>query len=244
MSLLTALLVYFGSVRSRATFDYFAVDPSMVSYTNSEFAIRSVNSVYIPLVEFTAAWLLCTSVLRLAPTSRRQIRSLIRAAGLTALSLGVLTTAIYCDQFIDPRSALVIGFTGLLSALLKELPEKIDKLAILGPAILLAVLLLFMAIGWQAEKVGREFAERFAVGIHSQPELIIRSDRPIGVSDGAGVRTYTAAPSTGYKFETQGFRLLTRAGGNYILVRPDSPRSSVTYLPIAPEFRLEAISRQ
>lgn len=58
--LLTAFLYYFGWVRSQATISYFGVPPSLMELTAADYALRSLNSVFLPLI---SAALICLALL-------------------------------------------------------------------------------------------------------------------------------------------------------------------------------------
>jgi hypothetical protein len=49
-ALVTALLLYFGWARTRATFAYFGVDLSLLDLSTTDYVLRSVNSAYHPLL--------------------------------------------------------------------------------------------------------------------------------------------------------------------------------------------------
>ena len=58
--LLTAFLYYFGWVRSQATISYFGVPPSLMELTAADYALRSLNSVFLP---FISVALICLALL-------------------------------------------------------------------------------------------------------------------------------------------------------------------------------------
>ena len=58
--LLTAFLYYFGWVRNRATIGYFGVPPSLMELTAADYVLRSLNSVFLPLISVA---LICLALL-------------------------------------------------------------------------------------------------------------------------------------------------------------------------------------
>src|SRR4051812_596195 len=66
-----AALVYFGWARARASFDYLGVPLSVVQLGQQDYALRSVQSVYIPALAATLAGFFLT---RWGPVLRGKLK--------------------------------------------------------------------------------------------------------------------------------------------------------------------------
>src|SRR5206468_3932674 len=49
VTLLTALLYYFGWVRSNALWLHFGIDPSTIGFSTQDYLLRAIGALYVPL---------------------------------------------------------------------------------------------------------------------------------------------------------------------------------------------------
>ena len=96
LTLLSALLFYFGYVSARAKYEYFGVDVDTIGLGTQDYVMRSPEPLLTPLLVFTAAGLGAVAVhaavrqrIRTAARMRRLGRG-VQAAGLSALIGGLL----------------------------------------------------------------------------------------------------------------------------------------------------------
>src|SRR4051812_24496015 len=113
VTIVTALMLYFGWARSQRQAQAMGVDVSLFGYSTQDYVLRSISTLYIPMVVTAAGALGWLAVHRrvkeqLAGGSAR--RRLLKRAGLAALAAGLLAslTAVLV-HLVDPnRWPLVI----------------------------------------------------------------------------------------------------------------------------------------
>src|SRR3954453_8124562 len=99
LSVLTAVLFYFGYASSRAQYEYFGLDVDTIGLSTQDFVMRSPQPLLVPLLVLTLAAVAVAAV-RLAlrqqvvgpdPSPRRLLR--LRRIATAARAVGVATTA-------------------------------------------------------------------------------------------------------------------------------------------------------
>ena len=133
--LVTAVLYYFGWVRSQATMSYFGVPSNLVELTPADYILRSLNSVFLPLISVALiglAWLgthrLVVSRALMANATVTVIRRLSLIAGLVqivgivlagvALMGVVLTGGLLVTSQIRFSLGIALPLTLVVSAIL------------------------------------------------------------------------------------------------------------------------------
>jgi hypothetical protein len=92
-TLLTALLFYFGWIRTNALFQYFGVDATLLGFTTQDYLLRSSEALYLPLgtllvVGLAAIWLHSVAATWLAAGRRLELlRGIAVALALVGLAL-------------------------------------------------------------------------------------------------------------------------------------------------------------
>jgi hypothetical protein len=260
VSVLTALLVYFGWVRSEVQSNRLGVDESIFGMSTREYLLRSVRSVMVLLIVIAVAgllWLLADRWLlgRLQdngasdPVLRWSLRLL--PAGLVALPL----TA-WLVRPLWPAPAFIAfplcGVAGLLLVLytfhLRQrlpgatpLPAGRETLLRGFTAIIVGVG-LFWATANYAIVEGTELAGGFRATIPRLPRVVVYSPEHLHI-DAPGAREEPLSPEhSAYRYRYVGLRFLEHTGGNYFLVSDEwSPRYGVVIMladddPVRLEF--------
>jgi hypothetical protein len=251
VTLITALAYYFGYRREEAFAGYFGIDPSTLGFTTSDYVLRSVDALFVPvtvllLVAFGAVFLHALVGHRLDRLDRVDVAPIAAVAGLCALVLGIallagepLANGYGYLQALGPA----VGVTLLLYALARSRSVSRDAL---GAAVFVGVAVIVVSLFWATSDYafsrGRAEARQLAHDVAVDPSVTVFSKQnldinPLGpgggvpqpVKHGAGcaplrVKTFRTGA---YPFVYSGFTLLLLTGGNYFLtptpVHPGTP---------------------
>jgi hypothetical protein len=233
-SLLTALLYFFGWVRTGAFFGYFGIDRSLLHLSTEDYLLRTPELALRPLV--AVALLLAALSIVHRQLDRRPTSSITRrgAAGLRLASLiliGVGAVGLFNPgHALPPLSsalALCLGSATAAATMIGQAPQADDihrpvtrpqryimRIPLLGVAVLGA----FWAESVYAQHAGARLAEYTATTPSSRPAAVIYSKERLQIS-GPGVQVATLpAASAKYQFRYTGLRLLAFADGRWILL--------------------------
>ena len=242
VTVVTALLVYFGWRRAETHADRLGIDESVLGMTTREYVLRSVGPVLVLLVGLAVgglAWMALER--RLTPRLRHDpeapVPTPIRLA-MIALSLAwfILPGLVYLLGFVWPATAFVlfpasIGAGTLLGVYAGRIrhdrhPNDDDHtedgqprfaLAFVG---LLVLVCLFWTASNSAELLGDRLADDFVDEVDRLAGVVVSSEQPLFL-DGPGV---DGDPLPGpeadgsLQFRYEGLRLLEHTGGRFFLV--------------------------
>jgi hypothetical protein len=242
-TVLTALLFYFGWVRTNALFQYFGVDATVLGFTTQDYLLRSSEALYIPLGTLLVVGLAGLWVHGLMTTwlaARRRLR-LLRA---TAVALGVVGLALFARGVAGvavPRLSLndflvtpvclglgaVLGAYGHWLWLRQRAVQGHDGsparprwhgVVSLVLVVLLVVLSLFWATTNYARAYGRGRAAAYARQLAVRPGVIVYSaDRLFLHGPGVQELALPAQQHTSYRYRYSGLRLTESHGRLFLL---------------------------
>lgn len=267
-TVITGLLYYFGYVRTQSLFAEFGVDVAVLNMSTQDFLLRSVESLYGPLL---AALLLgVAAVIAHVRVSRAVDRvgppGLLRLGGLLLIA-GSATTAgaviAICGASAGAWAlppfvtAAAIGVGGSAWAYGRWIrlrwrerwqDQPAEPAAARTAVLVLVTLALVTSTFWlvtdYAREVGRGLATRYALEPDLRPGVVVISTRPLQLA-GPGVAEYTSREQTpdSYRYRYDGLRLLVAAGNRYYLIPRDWSAGigrSVVQIPVdAPGVRFE-----
>lgn len=232
----TALLVYFGWVRSEVQAKALGIDESILDMSTRDYLLRSVRPVLVLLIVVAAGallWVLLDHVLsaRLARhgTDDRIHRWAVR---LLPAAIIVLPLVGWLARYRWPAVAYIafplLCAAGLLLLLYSfrlragrpgSLPLSSTGGALLraGTAVLIGVALFSTASNY-ATVEGTELARNFEAQVPLLPSVVVHSTSELNL-DAPGVLS-TRSGDKGYAFRYDGLRLLEHVGGHYFLI-PD-----------------------
>jgi hypothetical protein len=248
---ITALLYYFGWVRTQADFRYFGVDPSLLSYTTADYVLRSVNSSFPFLIGMALVALLLLSLHRwvlvyvvhapMGALPGKVLSVFVSTAPLlgAVLAAVVLARLLFPNQIVWPRGLALplmlmltvglLGYSGHLRSLrCSMLGRKREDHHFGSRAQIQAVVLValgVLGVLWLLTIYAAQAGERLAVNsartLRGQPEIIIYTTDRIAIA-GSGI-TVDEIQQAGsrYRYRYSGLRLLVQAGGRYILIPTD-----------------------
>jgi hypothetical protein len=259
-TLVTALAYYFGWRRERAFAGYFGIDPTVLDFSTSDYVLRSVDALFVPvaavlLVVFAA---LCVHVLFGDRLGRLNTAPLLAALGLGAIAVGIALAAGHpVASSRGYLQALGPGVGAVLVAYAvvrwrSGIGAGAAGLGYLAAAV--ALVSLFWATSEYADTRGRGQAERLALHLGGNPHATVFSKDNLNIDPLAGgsglvagrpTIAVTTARSGAYRYRYDGFVLLVRTGGKYFLTPApagggwDARNDSIFVLPDDTSIRIE-----
>jgi hypothetical protein len=235
VGVLSALLVYFGWVRSEVQAKSLGIDESILGMTTVEYMLRSVRPVLILLIIVALSgllWALADHWLEMRTISKGPGDSVVKwTARLLPATIVLIPLGIWSIRSIWPAFAFVSFPLSLAAGLLLLLYSFHLKSALPGHvpmsesrthllrlcAATLVCVALFSTAANYATVEGTELARTFDRQLPALPRVVVHSTRPLNiVAPGVDTRQFTATSDFG--FEYSGLRLLERTGGRYFLV--------------------------
>lgn len=237
VTVITALLYYFGWRRT-ATQDYrLGLDPEIFGLSTQDYVLRSVGpvlrllavlGVLLMVAVYLDRWLwrraqragpadvavrvalgICATAWFVLPALALMMNRLWPANGAIYISVPLVIAA----------GVLLLLYRGhLLRALQLSEPVLPGRLLLEGgSAALIAGVALFWAAANYAVVDGNRAADGFVAHFRQQGGVVLYSEKSLSL-DGANEQRLTAADST-YSFRYSGLWLVTQSGGHYFLVR-------------------------
>jgi hypothetical protein len=243
LTIVTALMIYFGWARADAQSKAMGIDVSMFGYSTQDYVLRSISTLYLPLLAVCGiglGWLaLHRKLSEIAEDPER--RRTLRIAGTSALALGVVVAlvALITAWRVPGWAPLVaplavaggtaVAAYGIHVVTMASDPtargqraggsERAMRAVLIGGVITLA---MFWELSSYAGVVGRGYAERLARTVGNLPRVTVTSPDPLGVqAPGVSEEAVTIAAPTGagtVRYRTTGLRLLVNSGGRVFLL--------------------------
>jgi hypothetical protein len=260
VTLLTALLYYFGWGSSKAAWMYFGVDQSVIGFSTQDYILRAVRPLFWPLSVLVVVAL---GALETDAEIDRQLQARLHWKAVRRLpavlgSVGLVILAIACARRVgfhafgnEPiLTPVLFGLgagtlsyaaqfrTRVLVAEGRATPPEARSprsrsLASLKFSLAWALLILsgFWALSaWASEQGGRT-AVLLARNLGMQPGVVIHSKQALAI-DGPGVQVdISKGADDAYHYTYSGLRLLVRSGGRFFLV-PDgwAPHTALAFV--------------
>ncbi|TMQ89968.1 hypothetical protein ETD83_37530 [Actinomadura soli] len=238
MTVLTALLVYFGWQRNDVMTDRLGIEESILGQSTRDYLLRSVRPALVLLLVIAAGGLIWLQLDRvLAPRIRERgaadrvvrysLRLLTWAWVLLPLVVFVFGTVSGAFVFTGGQEfafiawPLSIGAGALLTYYGMHLrgtvaPDKEPLLRIF--VAITVVVMLFWGTSNYATLQGRTLADRLIGNMRGQNEVTVYSSKRLFLT-GAGVaEAELPGKNNAYSYRYSGLRLLAHAGGRYFLV--------------------------
>ena len=241
VTLITALLFYFGYVSSRSQYEYFGIDVDAIGLSTQDYVMRSPQPLLVPLLVLSliaVAGLLLHNAIR----ARAGLVAVRRAqlAAIVVLALGVLGLFLYPVLGGVAYYALVVPLViGLAAAVLGYLSYLTTRLLDLKPQVALIALLTvvtmscaFWATATTAQYSGRGLAKSNAEHLDRLPVVILDSKERLHLRS-PGVEETALRPSEGqtFNYRYRGMRLLI-VGENRLFLVPQRWNASNTTLVV------------
>ena len=246
VTVVTALLVYVGSVRSRAFYGYFGLDQSLLNPSVQDYALGSADVTFGAVVRLVSAGLVFLVLdrafvhfqKRALTSSTRAATSAAGAVGVAWLLIGLLSALGVADGFgVPPLGAaavLAIGAGVVLrlgSGLLANSPVQARSTTVALYTLL--VLALFWAATLYAQDLGQRAAKAVDANPAGLPLVTIFSREYLDLPGSQVQPTRTTGADNHAYYRYSGLSLLNHSDGTWFLVTgrySDDYRSSVLIL--------------
>ncbi|MGA6161696.1 hypothetical protein [Amycolatopsis magusensis] len=258
VTLLTALLYYFGLLYTQTYFGYFRVHYTVLGQTADEIFGRGVGGMLLPIAAAAGAGFLLLGLARTlrhrlsTATWERLLRVGTPVAGVTGTVLIGLAVVVIADpapfrQLAGlPGLGLALG-VGLLAGAWHRLGANADRrrsrlsVAEWVCAYLLTAFALMWAVADYAQAASTRSAFETAAGLRSRPAATLYSAQSLNIS-AEGVREDVCAqPESAYKFRYTGLKLLLQSGGQYVFLPANwrASRGTAFLVPRNDKLRVE-----
>jgi hypothetical protein len=252
IALATALLFYFGWVRSEEQAKEFGADASVFAMSTQDYVLRSINVLFFPLILLLLAGLLVHRLdrkLRTGPVPAwlPRLAQAMTYSWAAFLTLGIVLYAVagrFGDVTLPFWVALAIlgpVYGTVLRRLTSGDRERYSRLTVALLAALTTVTLF-----WQTERLASLGGEALAQDIKDNMSDRLQSIRLFSAKDlhiaGPGIRTTTFTDTnSAYGYEYSGLYLLQRSGDKYFLLTDgwDSNTGRLIVLPDSATIRVE-----
>jgi hypothetical protein len=258
-AVISAVLYYFGWVRTEATYGRFGVSLSLLELATADYILRSINSAFPPLIGLGAVLVALAAVHRrwVAPAlaaepSRRAHRvaratiRVITAVCVLGLALAALGVAAQ-DTVGKPLGWWLPAILTVAAAGLMYVGSATGATSPVGSTLLpaLAVIGGLWLVTVHAHRTGNEFGDRFVAALPRQPEVVLYSAERLAIAGpGVGVAPIEQEGSR-FKFRYTGLRMLIHTQDRYFLVAAEWQRGrDATYVVASTDdTRLDVIGR-
>jgi hypothetical protein len=235
VTLITALLIFFGWSRTTALFGWFGVDPTSLGFSTTDYLLTSQDSLFVPgvalaLLVLGVMWLLAVvrrSGQRTALTGRWVGPAAAIAGGVLATNgvLGIFGGGLFVNRVGVAPLCLILGVALLSYAVHTIRARRLTYshgagIAELTGLTIVMAMALFWAAGDYSSAVGRQRAADLAAGLDRSARVVLYSEKSLGIPAEHGVQVVRCAggASAAYAFRYSGLMLLLNSNGQYIFL--------------------------
>ncbi|GAA4316667.1 hypothetical protein GCM10023086_39240 [Streptomyces venetus] len=231
LSLLTAVLFYFGWASTDAETRALGLRDTVLRLSTIDYLLRSVDALFLPAALVAAAALAGTGLHRWVtqdPGRAEAVTRTLRFAWLPPVALMVLLPRFPLLELLVPL-ALIPGF--LLTTYARTLSragepssaaDRRRKLRLWALTVLISVLALFWAISAYAGMVGRSRAETAARSVDTAfPSVVVFSEKDLLIRGDGTCFNRIEDKDSAYGFRHAGLRLFHVSGDRVFLVGSD-----------------------
>jgi hypothetical protein len=257
LTLITALLFYFGYVSSREFFRYYGVDVDLIGLSTQEFVMRSPGALFVPvmtLLLLAAAFVVGHRAFQawLPTVSASRRRTVIGALAWTGIGLILAGLALAFSVPVLGGGSIAALLTPILLAVGSGLAayaasasRSLGSVAIGRSVVVLLVVVMVAGTFWATATVAQWWglgqARSLAADLRALPAVVLDTRERLFPGNDAitfqeldvpasDAESDGAAPTFGYRYF--GLRLLAQGGGRLYLI-PDgwSPDASTLVVP-------------
>jgi hypothetical protein len=246
----TVLLFYFGWVRTKTEAAGLGYDAKILEFTTSDYVLRSLNVLSVPVVALLVLLLLALRAHRLV-TTRLGTAARLRLAGWLLRSwlfwlVVCIFLALFRSSVFAPSLPFVLTCAVGFALYGDHLRATVQPNRRWSPAVVVVtVVLLVIAVIADTERLARAMGEGLAGSVAADPGQLaaveVYSVKDLALTAPNVTAARAAGPDTAYRFHYSGLRLLQRSGDKYVLINdgwtPDTGR--VLVLRDGSDIRLE-----
>jgi hypothetical protein len=243
LTIVTALMIYFGWARSDTQARSMGLDVSLFGFSTQDYVLQSISTLYVPLLVMATLALASLALHRRVDHAlqRPAIRPALRTAGRAALVVGLLASGaalLIALRGTDPAPLVtplvlaagtaVAAYGGWLASTASDpgtpVPafppwQRALRKLLVGSVITLA---LFWEVSNFASVVGRGYAQRIEQTVPRLPRVTAFSTNRLGIeAPGVHEERIAVSPDTGnnpVRYRTTGLRFLVSSGGRIFLL--------------------------
>jgi hypothetical protein len=258
-SVLSAMLYWFGWVRTKFYWRYFGVDHNLLGLSSPDYVLRSVDALFLPLAILFVLLLLGLSAytrIRLWQEAGKRRRTDVSLALMVLLGIVLCIVGVFdlfprlprfvptgqrLQQGLDhvaPLAAgigiVLLGCAGRLAAIAtggERARSSPIKLAVIAA---LAVLALFWQATDYAELMGEQRARETAAGLGLLPQAVLYSETKLHISTAEVREDPLSGVGERFAYRYVGLRVLLYSNKRYFLV-PSTWNRSTGVVVIVPD---------
>src|SRR5215218_9269396 len=236
VTLISALLFYFGYVSARSQYEYFGIDVDTIGLSTQDYVMRSPQPLLVPLLVIT---LLAVGGLLLHNAIKPTESGVRRARRTAAVVLLLGVVGLLAFPFIGqlPYYALIVpGVIGLAAAALAYItylrrkvdPELGTQRVLIALLAVVTVTCAFWATATTAQYSGRGLAKADAKDLDKFPVVIVDTKEKLALRS-PGLEETALRPGAGqtFNYRYRGLRLLV-VGENRLFLVPQRWNASNT----------------
>jgi hypothetical protein len=259
VTLITALLFWFGFELVDARSAYFGLGPGTLGFSTTDYLIRGVEAGIVPLIALFLAVLAMVGLHNGAQHvgrrwgATRQFRWLLTATvvGGALISLAGAYAAFRplptpLNWYLLPPTLLAAGplVTWFVARRLRPRRDSVTRSARITAMAVggLVLVSLFWATSLYADALGRGRAVQLAASLEAQPRVTVYSEHALAIDPAIATTELLGPEESGrYRYRYDDLRLLIRSAEKYFLVPDDWTRAAGTVLVLldSPDIRIE-----
>ncbi|MHA6619905.1 hypothetical protein [Pseudonocardia sp. DLS-67] len=236
ITVIGALLLYIGWVRTRAFFTYFGIDAGLLGFGPQDYVLRSgqvgLGAVVIlaivsgVLIGFDHA---LSGVLAMTRGAGRQISTGLAIGGVSCVLLGLFQVLDYARVAATPPDAWIALAAGGALVLLRFGSGTLTRSGVLGAATnIFGLIVIGLAVFSLANAYAQDIGQKGAAAVDQDPSglaiVTIFSEAPLDLSGQNITASRAETPEGKWTYRYSGAQLLTYANDRwFLLVSPASP---------------------
>lgn len=267
-TLLTSLLFFFGWSHANYFFDYFGVNPTVLGLTSTDYVLRSVDALWVPMTVAACAGLVLVwghqalhrhitastrpGLLRAAILVMAVAGLLLASAGLwSVVGQTVLRRHLLAAPLSLASGVLLLVYTGYLLRLSAGASGQAGRaprppwiaVATWAGVFVLVGLSLFWAASDYSTAVGTSRAHQVVRELPTAPDAVVYSERSLSLAAPGVHEVRCRDPQAAYRFRYDGLKLVMQSGGQYLLLPETWSRTNgvAIVLPRTDSLRLEFV---
>jgi hypothetical protein len=231
-----ALLLYIGWVRTRAFFTYFGIDAGMLGFGPQDYILRSgqVGLGAVVILAIVAGVLIAldravSALLRIGGASSGWIPAGLAIVGAGCVLLGLFQVLDHARVAAAPPDAWIVLTAGGALVLLRFGSATFTRSGVLGAATnVFGLIVIGLAVFSLANAYAQDIGRKGAAAIDQDPSglavVTIFSGTPLDLSGANVAASRTESPEGKWAYRYSGAQLLTYANDRwFLLVSPASP---------------------
>ncbi|MFG6195653.1 hypothetical protein [Nonomuraea sp. JJY05] len=256
-TVVAAILMYFGAVRTNTLYGRLGVDQSMLGLSIQDYVLRSVPLTVEPLIILLSAaviavpahaWLIrSVTGHRTATTWTVAVTGVIGAATATWGVLGMaglVGTPPVATPLCLGLGAFVLAYTACLYVRLnpRHTLPRTSQVAWRTVFVAFLVVPLLWSVADFAKLQGKQEADDYWAGLGKLPATVIYAPRRLYLEGPGITETALPDPNAMFRYKYTGLRLLIHSNGQYFLLPAcwaTSPQARAMALPADDSLRIE-----